>query len=97
LQGLKFLRTLWLASVAGGPYQYTARELRDAHFDLKIPPDVFDETDAELGRSLDHFNVPEREKGEVPVVARGFTGDVEPVRIVARQQCPRSTRVPISG
>jgi hypothetical protein len=65
LPGLKFLRTLWVASLAGGPFQCTSRELRDAHFDLKIPPEVFDEVDAELGRSLDHFfNVPERGKGE---------------------------------
>lgn len=62
LQGLKFLRTLWMAEVAGGPYQYTARELRDAHFDLKIPPEVFDEVDAELGRTLEHFKVPDRER-----------------------------------
>jgi hypothetical protein len=60
----------------GGTYQYTARELRDAHFDLKIPPDVFDETDAELGRSLDHFNVPEREKGEVLAAFGGWKGEV---------------------
>jgi hemoglobin len=65
LQGLKFLRTLWVASVTGGPFQYTARELRDAHFDLHIPPETFDEVSAELGRTLDHFNVPEREKEEV--------------------------------
>jgi len=42
LQGLKFLRTLWVAAVSGGPFQYTARELRDAHFDLKITPAVFE-------------------------------------------------------
>jgi hemoglobin len=53
--GLKFLRTLWVASLAGGPFQYTARELRDVHFDLKIAPEVFDEIAAELGRTLDHF------------------------------------------
>ena len=64
LPGLKFLRMLWVALLAGGPFQYTARELRDAHFDLKIPPETFDEVDAELGRTLDHFNVPEREKGK---------------------------------
>jgi hemoglobin len=38
LPGLKFLRTQWVALLAGGPFQYTDRELRDAHFDLKIPP-----------------------------------------------------------
>jgi hemoglobin len=76
LPGLKFLRTLWVASLAGGPFQYTARELRDAHFDLKIPPEVFDEVDAELGRTLDHFNVPEREKGEVLAAFGGWKDEV---------------------
>lgn len=76
LQGLKFLRTLWVASVAGGPFQYTARELRDAHFDLTIPPEVFDEVYAELGRSLDHFKVPEREKEEVLAAFGGWKGEV---------------------
>jgi hemoglobin len=64
LPGLKFLRTLWVCSVAGGPFQYTAKTLRDAHFELHIPPEVFDEVSAELGRSLDHFKVPKREKEE---------------------------------
>ena len=64
LPGLKFGRTLWVCAVVGGPFQYTAESLRDAHFEFHIPPEVFDEVSAELGRSLDHFNVPEREKGE---------------------------------
>jgi hypothetical protein len=34
-------------------------------FDLKIPPEVFDEVDAEPARTLDDFHVPEREKAEV--------------------------------
>ncbi len=76
LPGLKFLRTLWVAALTGGPYQYTARELRDAHFDLKIPPEVFDEVDAELGRTLDHFSVPTREKGEVLAAFRGWKDEV---------------------
>ncbi len=76
LPGLKFLRTLWVASLAGGPFQYTARELRDAHFDLKIPPEVFDEVSAELGRTLDHFKVPKREKEEVLAAFNGWKGEV---------------------
>ena len=32
---------------------------------LKISPAEFDEVAAELGRTLDHFKVPEKEKGEV--------------------------------
>lgn len=76
LPGLKFLRTLWLADVAGGPFEYTAKTLRDAHFELKIAPEVFDEVAAELGRTLDHFKVPEREKGETLAAFAAWKGDV---------------------
>ena len=67
LAGLKWGRTWWLAMKAGGPFLYTGEEMRDAHFDLKISPEVFDEVSAELARTLDDFNVPEREKQEVLV------------------------------
>jgi len=72
LPGLKFMRTLWVCQVSGGPYTYQATKpghdslgLEEAHRDLRIEPAEFDEVAAELGRSLDHFGVPEREKGEV--------------------------------
>jgi hemoglobin len=67
---------LWLASLAGGPFQYTGRELRDAHFDLKIAPAVFDEVAAELSHTLDDFRVPEREKGEVLATFARWKGEV---------------------
>jgi hemoglobin len=72
LPGLKFMRTLWVCNVAGGPQQYaatkpgsTALGLEEAHRELKISPAEFDEVAAELGRTLDFFKVPDREKGEV--------------------------------
>lgn len=65
LPGLKFNRTLWVCAVSGGPYQYTAQNLHDAHLNLHISSDVFDEVAAELGRTLDYFKVPEREKNQV--------------------------------
>jgi hemoglobin len=76
LPGLKWERTFWLASVAGGPFEYTGRELRDAHFDLKISPDVFDEVASELAKTLDDFKVPEREKGEVLAAFAGEKSEV---------------------
>lgn len=76
LPGLKFLRTLWVAALTGGPFQYTARELRDAHFDLKITPEVFDEVYGELGRTLDDFKVPKREKEEVLAAFNGWKPEV---------------------
>jgi hemoglobin len=72
LAGLKFMRTLWLCQTAGGPFQYTGKALGDAHQDLHITSDEFDEVGAEIARALDHFNVPEGEKQEVlaAIVAR---------------------------
>ena len=72
LPGLKFMRTLWVCDISGGPQQYAATVpgstplgLEEAHRDLKITPAEFDEVAAELARTLDIFNVPEREKAEV--------------------------------
>jgi hemoglobin len=72
LPGLKFMRTLWVCNVSGGPFQFTATKpsktplgLEEAHRDLRITPPEFDEVAAELGRTLDFFKVPEREKAEV--------------------------------
>ena len=72
LPGLKFMRTLWVAKVSGGPFQYTPVRpgstnlgLEAAHESLRIAPAEFDAVAGVLSRSLDHFHVPAREKGEV--------------------------------
>lgn len=65
LPGLKFMRTLWLCQQAGGPFQYTGKELDDAHAHLQIASEEFDEVGAEIAAALDYFKVPEREKQEV--------------------------------
>ena len=72
LPGLKFMRTLWVSKVSGGPYQYTATKpgttplgLEEAHRNLRISPAEFDEVAAELGRTLDFVKVPKGEKAEV--------------------------------
>jgi len=76
MPGLKWGRTWWLAMKAGGPFLYTGKEMRDAHFDLKISPEVFDEVSAELANALDDFNVPEREKQEVLAAFAAEKGEV---------------------
>jgi hemoglobin len=72
LPGLKFMRTLWVAEVTGGPFKFSPTKpgstplgLENAHRDLKISSAEFDEVAAELGRTLDFAKVPAREKGEV--------------------------------
>jgi hemoglobin len=72
LPGLKFMRTLWVCEVAGGPFDFSATRpgrtdlgLEEAHRNLRVSPEEFDEVAAELGRTLDAFNVPGQEKQEV--------------------------------
>ena len=72
LPGLKFMRTLWLCDAAGGPFTFAATKpglthlgLEEAHRELHIAADEFDEVAAELSRSLDFFKVPAVEKDEV--------------------------------
>lgn len=83
LPGLKFMRTLWVCNASGGPFQYTATKpgatplgLEEAHRDLKISSEEFDEVAAELGRTLDFFEVPEREKAEVLAAFAAHKGEV---------------------
>ena len=83
LPGLKFMRTLWVCNVAGGPFQYTATKpgstpigLEVAHRDLKISPAEFDEVAAELGRTLAVFKVPNPETEEVLAAFAAHKGEV---------------------
>jgi hemoglobin len=76
LPGLKWGRTWWVAQVSGGPYLYTGKEMRDAHFDLKISPEIFDVVSGELANAMDDFNVPEREQGEVLAAFGAEKGEV---------------------
>jgi hemoglobin len=83
LPGLKWMRTLWVCEVAGGPQKYVATRpgstdlgLEEAHRNLRISPDEFDEVAAELGRTLDAVGVPEQEKGEVLAAFAAHKGEV---------------------
>ena len=83
LPGLKFMRTLWVCNVAGGPFEYSPTVpghdilgLEEAHRRLEITPEEFDEVAAELARSLDAFSVPEREKSEVLAAFAAHKGEV---------------------
>lgn len=72
LPGLKFMRTLWVCNVSGGPFDYSPTEpgsttlgLEEAHRKFRITSAEFDEVAAELARTLDAFEIPTEEKEEV--------------------------------
>src|SRR4029450_5409942 len=59
LPGWKLSLTLWVCDISGGPQDYAGTRpgrtdlgLEEAHRDLKISPDEFDEVAAELARTL---------------------------------------------
>jgi hemoglobin len=83
LPGLKFMRTLWLCNVAGGPFEYSATHpgstpigLEDAHRRFRITPVEFDEVAAELSRSLDAAGVPATVKDDVLAAFAAHKGEV---------------------
>lgn len=83
LDGLKFMRTLWLCEVAGGPFSFEATVpgsthlgLEEAHRELRIGPEEFDAVAAELGKTLDVFKVPAAEKDEVLTAFAAHKGEV---------------------
>ena len=83
LPGLKFMRTLWLCNVAGGPQGYVGTRpghdplsLEEAHRNLHIAPDEFDAVAGILAKTLDEFNVPAAEKDEVLAAFAAHKGEV---------------------
>lgn len=72
LPGLKWMRTLWVAEITGGPYKYiptvpgtTPLDLGNAHAKFNISSREFDEVAKVLKHSLEYFKVPEVEMQEV--------------------------------
>ena len=83
LPGLKFMRTLWLCTVAGGPQGYVGTapgrdplSLEEAHRGLHIAPDEFDAVAAILAKTLKEFNVPAAETDEVLSAFAAHKGEV---------------------
>jgi hemoglobin len=91
LPGLKFMRTLWVCNVSGGPFEYSPTVpghdmlgLEEAHRKLRVTSEEFDEVAGELARALDAFNVPEREKGEVLAAFAAHKGEVTEGSLTSR-------------
>ena len=83
LPGLKFMRTLWVCDVAGGPLHFNATKpgkaplgLEEAHRGFRITPEEFDAVAAELARTLDSFKIPQAEKDQVLGAFAAHKGEV---------------------
>ena len=58
-------RGRWPVRLRRDPAGHDRLGLEEAHRQLRITPEEFDEVAAELGRTLDAFKIPAREKDEV--------------------------------
>lgn len=75
LPGLKFMRTLWLASLAGGPFNYQGTvpgkcpfSLENAHKKFNITSEEFDEVAKILVQTMNEAGVGKKEIDEVASV-----------------------------
>ena len=65
-----------VCQASGGPCTYTGKNMRDAHTGMKITEADFNALVEDLTKSLDKFNVGEREKTELLGALGGMKGDI---------------------
>ncbi len=104
LPGLKFMRTLWVAEISGGPYKYTPTKpgkcpmsLENAHMQFRISPEEFDAVAKELKNALDFYKVPEKEQGEVLAAFASHKPDVNTGFYVSKNEKPPVISCPFSS
>lgn len=73
---LKQMLVEQICQATGGPCTYTGRSMRDVHTGMNITEVEFNALVEDLTRSLDKFNVPEREKTELLTALGGMKGDI---------------------
>ena len=54
----------FLVSAAGGPAYYIGRDMRTTHAGMRITDEQWHAFVTDLGATLEHLNVPERERSE---------------------------------
>jgi hemoglobin len=75
-QGLKFHVTTQVCQVTGGPCQYTGRDMREAHTHLHISEREWNAMLADFRASLNKFDVPAAEQGELVDIVNSTKADI---------------------
>jgi hemoglobin len=74
--GLKFHVTTQLCEVTGGPCKYAGRAMKEAHQQLHITQAQWDAMVADFRRTLDKFNVPQREQQALIAIVGSTRSDI---------------------
>jgi hemoglobin len=74
--GFKYLVTEMVGWATGGPQTYTGKSMRDSHQDLRITEGEWASFLDDFRATLDKFQVPAREQGELLAIVESTKGDI---------------------
>ncbi len=74
--GLKFRLTAQVCQATGGPEKYNGRSMKDSHAHLDITETEWQAMLADFKKTLDKFEVPEREQGELFAIIESTKPDI---------------------
>ena len=74
--GLKFQVTALVCEVTGGPCKYTGRTMKQAHEHLNITDAQWQAMVTDFRKSLDKFNVPQKEQAELVTIVDSTKKDI---------------------
>ena len=74
--GLKFRGTALVCQVTGGPEKYAGRSMKEAHAHLHITEKEWQAMVADFKKTLDKFQVPAKEQGELIAIVESTKGDI---------------------
>ena len=89
LAGLKFLRTMWIAAMVGGPIKYTGEPLSEAHDRFDFTPAQFAAVGAEIVEALQEAGVAQADIDQLVCIYQTSMDDV-----VSASQGPREVKPP---
>jgi hemoglobin len=76
IPGLKTKLVDQICEASGGPCKYTGKNMKEAHTGMGVKEEHFGALVEDLVKSLDKFQVPEKEKGELLGALGGMKGDI---------------------
>jgi len=80
--GLKYRVTALVCQVTGGPQKYTGRSMKESHKHMNITEKEWKAMADDFKKTLDKFNVPEKEQNELIAIVESVKGDI----VVSKQQ-----------
>jgi hemoglobin len=74
--GFKYLVTEMVCWATGGPQKYTGRSMAESHAEMKISGKEWDAFMEDLQQTLDKFEVPAEEQGELKAIVNSTRSDI---------------------